>query len=70
MSVDLILSLLVFANTIVIIAVLVVIIFVLIRMSVETAKFVGIDSSFSELTRVVEQQSRLLEFIGRRSSGG
>jgi hypothetical protein len=44
-----------------------VIIFVLIRMGLETAKFTDIENSFVELTKIIDQQSRLLEYISRRS---
>jgi hypothetical protein len=69
MAVELILAVLIFANTIVIIAVLAVIIFVLVRMGMETAKFADIEKSFVELTKIIDQQSRLLEFISRRGAG-
>jgi hypothetical protein len=70
MSVELVLAILIFTNTIVIIATLAVIVFALVRMGIETARFAGIDDSFTELTSVVEQQSRLLQYMDRRSSGG
>jgi hypothetical protein len=66
MTLDLILAILIFANTIVIIAVLSVIIFVLVRMGWETAKFTEIKESFVDLTEIIGQQSRLLEFISKR----
>jgi len=67
MTFELILAILIFSNTIVIIATLSVIIFVLIRMGLETAKFTDIENSFIELTKIIDQQSRLLEYISRRS---
>ena len=67
MTFELVLAILIFTNTIVIIATLSVIIFVLIRMGMETAKFTDIENSFIELTKIIDQQSRLLEFISRRS---
>jgi hypothetical protein len=70
MTVELVLAVLIFANTIVIIATLSVIIFVLVRMGMETAKFTDIENSFTELTKIIDQQSRLLEFISRRSING
>ena len=68
--VQVVIAILIFANTIVIIGTLSVIIFALVRMGMETAKFTDIENSFVELTKIIEQQSRLLEFIGRKTSGG
>jgi hypothetical protein len=70
MTVELVLAILIFANTIVIIATLSVIIFVLVRMGMETAKFTQIENSFVELTKIIDQQSRLLEYISRRNVSG
>lgn len=66
MTGDSIISILIFANTIVIMLILTSVIFLLVKMNIETAKFTDIESSLGELSKVIEQQSRLLEFISRK----
>lgn len=58
-----IIQVLVFANTIALLLSMVMVAVMLVRMNVEISKFIDIQMSIAELTKVVEQQSRLLEYI-------
>ena len=62
-SLNTVLQVLVFANTIALLLSVVMIAVMLVRMNVEISKFIDIQMSIAELTKVVEQQSRLLEYI-------
>lgn len=58
-----IIQVLVFANTIALLLSMIMVAVMLVRMNVEISKFIDIQMSIAELTKVVEQQSRLLEYI-------
>jgi hypothetical protein len=60
---------LIFANTISVIFALTMIAVMLVRMNVEISKFTDIKITLAELSKVIEQQSRLLEYISRRDNG-
>lgn len=66
MDTQTVLSILIFANTTALLFIVLMVVFGLIKMSVEIAKFAEIQTSLAELAKVIEQQTRLLEFISRR----
>jgi hypothetical protein len=68
MPVDYIIIGLILTNTIVILLNLTVIVSSLVKMN-ENAKFTDVECSLGELSKIIEQQSRLLEFISRRGGG-
>lgn len=65
MPVDAIIAILAIVNTIIILLNLTVIVSSLVKMS-ETTKLTNVECSLGELSKIIEQQSRLLEFISRK----
>jgi hypothetical protein len=56
---------LIFANTIAVIFALVMIAVMLVKINIEISKFTDIKITLAELSKIIEQQSRLLEYISR-----
>lgn len=63
MDLNQVILILVFANTIAIMFALVMIAIALVRTNTEISKFIDIDMSLKELTKVIEQHSRMLEYL-------
>lgn len=64
--VGLILGLLTLVNTIALVIGVSAISLLLVRMSGQFATFADVRQSLAELTKVIEQQTRLLEYIGKK----